>query len=109
MRKAIRIFLVLSLMLWISGTALACQVDEFYMTNGNHLAGATQDSLVKAEKADPKALASMIESKEVIMLQDDIRVQATERSLEYQMIRIKLPHHDISVWVREDALKRCKQ
>ncbi len=109
MRNKTIVLLVLALMLSQSGTVLACQVDEFYMTKGNHLAGATQDSLVKAEKADPKALASMIESKEVIMLQDDIRVQATERSLEYQMIRIKLPHHDISVWVREDALKRCKQ
>ena len=91
------------------GTTSACQVDQYYLTAGGHLAGVTQDALLKAEKADPKALESMIEGKEVLRLQDDIRVEAIERSVEAKMIKIKLPHHDISVWVREDALKRCRQ
>ncbi len=95
--------------LWISGTAIACQVDEFYMTNGGHLAGTTQDNLGKAEKADPQSLATMMQSKAVIRLQDNIKVQAIERSIEYQMIEIKLPDSDVPVWVREDALKRIPQ
>ncbi len=87
----------------------ACQVDEFYLTSGGHLAGTTQDNLSKAEKADPNGLASMIENKGVIRLQDNIRVQAIERSVEYQMIKIKFPDSDVPVWVREDALKRIQQ
>ncbi len=100
---------VACLTLWISGTASGCQVDEFYLSNGGHLAGTTQENLSKAEKADPKGLASMIENKGVIRLQDNIRIQAIERSVEYQMIKIKLPDQDVPLWVREDALKRCQQ
>ncbi len=79
------------LTLWISCSASACQVDEFYLTNGGNLAGTTQNNLAKAEKADPQSHASMIESNGIIRLQDNVRVQAVERSIEYQMIKIKLP------------------
>ncbi len=111
MRKTIiGFYLVLAVLtLWISGSASACQVDEFYMTNGGHLAGTTQDDLGKAEKADPQILATMIDNKGVIRLQDNIKVQAVERSVECQMIKIKLPDSDVPVWVREDALKRIPQ
>ena len=111
MRKTIiGFYLVLAVLtLWVYRTSSACQVDEFYLTNGGHLAGTTQDNLGKAEKADPQSLASMIENKGIIRLQDDIKVQAVERSIEYQMIEIKLPDSDAPVWVREDALKRIPQ
>ncbi len=111
MRKTIMLFyLALAVLtLRISGTASACQVDEFYMTNGGHLAGTTQNNLGKAEKADPQSLAAMIENKGIIRLQDNIKVQAIERSIEYRMIEIRLPDSDIPVWVREEALKRIQQ
>ncbi len=111
MRKTIIGFsLVLAVLtLWISGSALACQVDEFYLTNGGHLAGTTEDNLGKAEKADPKNLATMIENKGIIRLHDNVKVQALERSFESQMIKIKLPDSDIPLWVREDALKSIPQ
>ncbi len=103
-------YLVLAVLtLWISGSASACQVDEHYLTNGGHLAGTTEGNLTKAEKADPQSLAPLIESKGIIRLQDNIKVQAVERSIEYQMIKIKLPDSDVPLWVREDALKRCQQ
>ena len=50
----------------------------------------------------------MLEKKGVVRLQDNIRVQAIERSVEYQMIKIKFPDSD-AIWVREDALKRTDQ
>lgn len=111
MRKTIiGFYLVLAVLtLWISGSASACEVDEFYLTNGGLLAGTTQDNLAKAEKADPQSLAPMIENKWIIRLQDNIKVQAVERSIEYKMIEIKLPDSDAPVWVREDALKRIPQ
>jgi hypothetical protein len=51
----------------------------------------------------------MIENKGIIRLQDNIKVQAIERSIEYRMIEIRLPDSDIPVWVREEALKRIQQ
>jgi hypothetical protein len=103
-------YLVLAVLsLLIAGSASACQVDEFYLTNGGHLAGTTQDNLGNAEKADPQGLAAMIENKGIIRLQDNIKVQAVERSIEYKMIEIKLPDSNAPVWVREDALKRIPQ
>jgi hypothetical protein len=109
-KTTISFYLVLAVLtLLVHGAASACQVDEFYLTNGGQLAGATQDNLSKAEKADPKSLANMIENGGIIRLQDNIRVQAIERSVEYQMIKIKLPDSDVPVWVREDALKRISQ
>ena len=82
-------------------------MDEFYLTSGGHLAGITQDNLSNAEKASPKGLATMLENKEIIRLQDNIKVQALERSVEYKMIKIRFMDSD--VWVREDALKRIQQ
>jgi hypothetical protein len=110
-KKTVIVFYLVLVVLtfWTSGSASACQVDEFYLTNGGHLAGATQDNLGKAEKADPQSLAIMMDNKEVIRLQDNIKVQAVERSIEYLMIKIKLPDSDVPVWVREDALKRIPQ
>ena len=106
----IAFYLVLAVLtLWIHAGASACQVDEFYLTNGGNLAGTTQDNLSKAEKADPQSLADMIENRGIIRLQDNIKVQAIERSVEYKMIKIKLPDSDFPVWVREDALKRIQQ
>jgi hypothetical protein len=89
--------------------ALGCQVDEFYLTNGDHLAGSTQDNLIKAEKTDPQHLASMIEHGEAIRLKENTKVQALERSFECQMIKIKFLDSEIPFWVRQDSLKRIEQ
>ncbi len=97
------------LTLWIHGSASGCQVDEYYFTNGGHLAGTTQDNLSKAERADPQSLATMIENKVIVRLQGDVKVQAIERDIEYKMIKIKLPDSDVPLWVREEALKRIPQ
>ena len=66
MKKITAIMLLAALScltLWVSGTASACQVDEFYLISGGHLAGTTQDNLSKAEKTDPWGLATMLEKK----------------------------------------------
>jgi hypothetical protein len=108
--SAISLCLGLALMLsLVYRTAAACQVDEFYLTNGGYLASPAPDNLLKAEKADGQRLEGMLTRGEVIRLKDGVRVQAKEWSFEYDMIRIRLLDSDVPVWVRQGALRRVEQ
>lgn len=105
--SAIGLYIVLCMtVLLFHQPAAGCQVDEFYITNQGHLAGATPDNLIKAEKT--AHLDSMIKAGEIIRLTSGTKVQALERSLEHQMIKIKFPDTEVPYWVREDALQRIK-
>ena len=106
----LRCYIVLCMtVLLFQGVALGCQVDKFYLTNPGHLAGSSQDNLSKAEKTDQQHLVSMVKKGEVVHLQENIKVQALERSFESKMIKVKPLDSDMPVWVREDALKRIEQ
>lgn len=109
----LRFYIVLCMMvLLFQSVATGCQIDEFSLTNQGHLAGSSQDNLIKAivyqEKSDQQ-LAVMIKNGEAIRLKDNVKVQSLERSFEQQMIKIKFLDSNVPFWVKEDALKRIPQ
>ncbi|MDA8083236.1 MAG: hypothetical protein M0024_06235 [Nitrospiraceae bacterium] len=91
-------------------TATACQVDAFFLTKAGHIAGATPAALGEAtglqERGDQDKLAERIKEGVVVRLQENIRVQALERSFDPPMIKIKFPDNSSPFWVTEGSLKR---
>ncbi len=88
----------------------ACQVDDFYLTKDGHIAGSTPETLKEAvnyqAKGSQEKLAGMINKGVVVRLQNNIKVQAVERSFDPPMIRIKFPDNETPFWVMEGSLKR---
>ncbi len=91
-------------------TATACQVDDFFLTKAGHIAAATPAGLSEAagfqERGDQDRLAERIKEGVVVRLQENIRVQALERSFDPPMIKIKFPDNSSPFWVSEGSLKR---
>jgi hypothetical protein len=49
-------------------------------------------------------LNTLLKDGQVIRLKDGIRVQVIERSIQYRMLRFKLPGHETPYWVLDGAL-----
>ena len=112
-RTNLRFYIVLCMtVLLFQSAASGCQVDEFYHTIEGHLAGSSQDNLIKSivyQEKNDQQLASMIMDGDIIRLQANVKVQALERSFEQKMIKIKFVDSEVPFWVKQDALKRIPQ
>jgi len=93
-------------------TTVACQVDECYLTKAGFLASSSPERLQEAngyEKAGNKGkLDELINSKIVLMLKEDVKVQALEWSIERKMIKIKFEDSKGAYWVNDGALKHIE-
>jgi hypothetical protein len=91
-------------------TAMACQVDDFYLTKEGHVAASTPENLSKAinyqEKGKQEKLSEMMKNGEVVKFEENVKVQALERSVEHRLIKIKFMDKETSYWVNEGSLKR---
>lgn len=91
----------------------ACAVDEFYLTKEATLAGSTPEVLNEASAAvqtKQAKLDSLISAGSIVQVKEGIKVQVTERSFEWKMLKIKLPDSMASYWVKDGSLKQidCK-
>ncbi len=90
--------------------AWACQVDEFFLSKENGLAASTPEILNTAIKLDEEGnrekLAGLLGNGSVIRLKGEIKVQVLERSVEFKMLKIKLPDNKNPYWVKDESLKR---
>jgi len=93
-------------------TTVACQVDGCFLTKAGFLASSSPERLQEAngyEKAGNKGkLDELINSKIVLMLKNDVKVQALEWSIERKMIKIKFEDSKGTYWVNDGALKHVK-
>jgi hypothetical protein len=93
-------------------TSIACQVDECFLTKAGFLASPSPEHLQEAngyEKTGSKEkLDDLINSKIILLLKDNIKVQALEWSIERKMIKIKFDGSNDTYWVNDGALKHIK-
>ena len=93
-------------------TAVACQVDECFLTRAGFLASSSPDRLQEAngyEKAGNKGkLDELINGKIVLMLKEDVKVHALEWSIERKMIKIRFEDSKGAYWVNDGALKHIE-
>ncbi len=89
--------------------ALACQVDDFYLTKDGALAASTPETLSSAlglqEGGNKEKLEALVKTGTVLQLKGNIKVQVLERSLEFNMLKIKLPDERDPYWVKDGSLK----
>lgn len=94
----------------ISQFSSACQVDEFYLTKDDTLAASTSEVLLAAIKFQDEGnkgnLADLIKSGTVLRLNNNIKVQVLERSIEFKTLKIKLPDGKELYWVKDGSLKQ---
>ena len=90
--------------------ALACQVDDFYLTKDGTLAASTPENLNAAirlqEEGNKKKLGDLVKNGTILQLNDNIKVQVLERSFEFKMLKIKLPDEREPYWVKDGSLKQ---
>jgi hypothetical protein len=91
-------------------SASACQVDEFYLTKDGALAASTPENLNAAvkfeEEGNRENLSGLMKSGAAQRLTDNIKVQVLERSVEFKMLKIKLPDGKEAYWVKDGSLKQ---
>jgi hypothetical protein len=94
--------------------ALACQVDEFYLTKGGVLAASTPEILNAAaryeQEGNKEKIAELMKNGTVLRLAENIKVQALEWSFEFKTLKIKIPDKSDAYWVGDGSLKQieCK-
>jgi hypothetical protein len=109
-RTKINIWVVILLVLWAPSflpRAYACSVDNFLLTTEGSLAATTPQALndVLAVAHDDQAkLADFVKNGIVLELKGGIQVEVLERSVEWQMLKIKLPDNNAAYWVKEGSL-----
>jgi hypothetical protein len=95
-----------------SRTIVACQVDECFLTTAGYLASSSSERLQEAnryvEAGNKGKLDELINSKLVLVLKDDVKVQALEWSIERKMIKVKIEDSNDAYWVNDGALKHIK-
>jgi hypothetical protein len=91
-------------------SALACQVDDFYLTKEGALAASTPETLNAAirleEEGNKEKLGDLVKNGTVLQLKDNIKVQVLERSFEFKMLKIKFPDEREPYWVKDGSLKQ---
>ncbi len=93
--------------------AHACQVEDFFLTKAGNYAAATPEVLnnvLTSLQSNQAKLAELEKQGELVKLQEGIKVQVLERSIEWKMLKIKLPEGNATFWVKDGALKpvECK-
>jgi len=108
-------FLLFGLLLTsVHRSALACQVDELYLTKEGPLAAATPQTLNEAikyeEGGDKDKIAGLLglDNGTVLRLKGDIKVQVLERSFEFKTLKIKFSDRADLYWVKDGSLKQIK-
>ncbi len=95
-----------------SRTTVACQVDECFLTKAGYLASSNPERLQEANRylqaGYKDKLDQLINSKLVLVLKDDVKVQALEWSVERKMIKVKFEDSNDAYWVNDGALKHIK-
>ena len=91
----------------------ACGIDEFYLTKEITLAGSNPEVLneaIASAQTDQAKIDSLVRAGSVIQIKEGTKVQVTERSFEWKMLKIKLPEGTSSYWVKDGSLKQidCK-
>jgi hypothetical protein len=109
-RTKLNIWVVVLSVLWALSfipRAYACSVDNFFLTKEGSLAATTPQALndVFAVAHDDQAkLADFVKKGTVMELKGGIQVEVIERSVEWQMLKIKLPANNAAYWVKEGSL-----
>jgi hypothetical protein len=89
--------------------ALACQVDEFYLTKEGYLAATTNETLAEAVKyakaGRQDRLSALEKSGLVVKLREDDKVRVLERSIEWQTLEIRFMNGKGPYWVKDGSLK----
>ena len=88
--------------------AYACQVDDFYMTKEGNLAAVTPEALndiLTSAQGNQAKLTGLLQAGTVLKLKEGIKVQVLERSVEWNMLKIKLPDRNATYWVKDGSLR----
>ncbi len=95
-----------------SRTTVACQVDDCFLTTAGYLASSSPERLQDANRymhaGNKDKLDELINSKLVLVLKGDVKVQALEWSIERRMIKVKFEDGNDAYWVNDGALKHIK-
>ena len=86
----------------------ACSVDNLLLTNDGSLAAVTPQVLndvLAAIHNDPAKLSDLVKNGTVLELKDGIKVEILERSVEWKMLKIKLPDSNATYWVKDGSLR----
>ncbi len=86
----------------------ACSVDNFFLTQEGSLVAVTPQALndALAVDNDNKAkLADLVKDGIVLELKGNIKVEVLERSIEWKMLKIKLPDNNTTYWVKDGSLR----
>ena len=91
-------------------SALACQVDDFYLTKEGTLAASSPGMLNEAvrleEGGNKEKLGELMKSGALLQLAANIKVQVLERSFEFKMLKIKFSDRENPYWVKDGSLKQ---
>ncbi len=104
---------VMLIVISLYSSVFACQVDDFLLTKEGSLAAVTpevlNDALSKAQ-GDQARLSGLLQKGTILKLREGIKVQVLERSVEWKMLKIKLPDGSATYWVKDGSLKQidCK-
>ncbi len=95
------------LILFLLSAAYACQVDSFYLTKEGSLAAVTPQTLNDALASTPDnqtKLTTLLKNGTVLRLEEGVKVQVLERSVEWKMLKIQLPDGYTTYWVKDGSL-----
>ena len=85
---------------------------EFYNTREGSLAATDPEILNEAikyeEGGNKEKLAALLGNLSVIRLKGDIKIQVSERSVEFKTLKIKLPDSTDTYWVKDGSLEPIK-
>ncbi len=109
-RVATRVMLIV---ISLYSSVFACQVDDFLLTREDNLAAVTPEALndaLASQAINHAKLTDLLQKGTVLKLKEGVKVQVLERSVEWKMLKIKLPDEKATYWVKDGALKQidCK-
>lgn len=111
MTKMIIAIMIFGMMLISANqSALACQVDDFYLTKEGALASSSPEGLNEAirlqEEGNKEKLGDLVKSGTVLQLAANVKVQVLERSFEFKMLKVLSPDRREPYWVKDGSLKQ---